>query len=249
MNAVGAAGVRVAMSATVTLPTAAQGPLRFEGVLGGPVDVIDNLNANAHAFLPYNPTIVEIGAHEGAGTMVLAQTYPYGSIYAFEPNPRAFAMLERRAADHPHVVAVNLALGTTTNEVALYLGAEAGRNASLLSPRRVPGGGEAPAVRVACTTVDEWCLRSGVVGIDFLRVDAGGYELQILASARRMLERALVVVTRTHRHRPRAGIVTFPVMRLFLEMSGFELLSHSYEEGREGEAVFVRQALYDSVFR
>jgi FkbM family methyltransferase len=229
-----------------------QGPsYGFEGVLGEPVSAIDNLNQHAQSFLPYNPTLIEIGAHEGTGTMDLARTYPYGRIFAFEPNPRAFAVLSERVHEQAHVVAVNLAFATAGGEATLHLGPGGeDRDASLLEPRPRTGGEGAPAgVRVPCATVDEWCTQSGLARVEFLRLDAGGFELQILQRSRAVLESALVVVTKTYRNKPRAGIVSYPILKLFLEMAGFELLSHWYEEGAEGEAVFVRKPLYDSLFR
>jgi FkbM family methyltransferase len=223
----------------------------FEGILGEPVSTIENLNQNAQAFLPYNPTLIEIGAHEGTGTLDLARTYPYGRIYAFEPNPRAFAVLSERVHGQAHVVAVNLAFATAAGEATLHLrpGGE-DRDASLLEPRRRSGGeGVCAGVRVRCATVDEWCRQRGLTRVEFLRLDAGGFELQILQRSRTLLETTLVVVTKTYRHKPRAGIVSYPILRLFLEMAGFELLSHWYQEEGEGEAVFLRKALYDSLFR
>jgi FkbM family methyltransferase len=240
----------VVSMATVEEQVRSQGsPLRFDGVLGEPVLVIDNLNQNAQAFLPYNPTLIEIGAHEGNGTMDLARTYPYGRIYAFEPNPRAFAVLSERVYGQGHVLAINLALATAEGEATLHLPSGGGdRDGSLLAPRP-SGDGAGAGIRVSCATVDEWCRQRGLARVEFLRLDAGGFELQILQHSRKVLETTLVVVTRTYHHKPRAGIVSYPILRLFLEMAGFELLSHWYEEGVEGEAVFLRRTLYDSLFR
>lgn len=225
----------------------------FEGILGEPITVIENVSRNVQAFLPYNPTMIEIGAHEGAGTLALAREFPHGRIFAFEPNPRAFAQLRRTVEDQRHVTAVNLAFGTLTAPAPLYLGPPGeDRGASLLPPAPAPGSNPdeaASAPLVACTTVDEWCAEHDVASVEFIRLDAGGYELQILQRSREVLRRTLVIVSRTYSHRPRPGIVSHPVLRLFLEMAGFELLSHWYEDGLEGEAMYLARPLYDSLFR
>lgn len=222
----------------------------FEGLLGEPVSTIENLNQNAQAFLPYNPTIVEVGAHEGAGTAVLARAYPYARIYACEPNPRAFAVLDERVRDLPQVVAVNLAFASATGEATLYVGsADDDRYASLLpSGRGSPGSRERGGARVSTTTIDDWCTQQGLARVEFLRLDAGGFELQILQRSRRVLESTLVVVTKTYREPPSPGVISYPILRLFLEIAGFALLSHWYAEGGQGEATFIRKVFYDSVF-
>jgi FkbM family methyltransferase len=222
---------------------------QFEGLLEGPVTAIDNLNHNAAAFLPYNPTIVEIGAYEGAGTVGLAVAHPYATIFACEPNTRVFGTLVERVRAFPHVIPINMAFGNATREAILYL-ADDDRDASLLPLRRPSGaGGEDARVRVRSTTLDDWCLERGLTSVQFLRLDAGGFELQILQRARAVLKSTLVVVTKTHFARPRTSIASYRLLRTFLEMAGFELLCHWYEEGRQGEATFVQRVLYDSVFR
>jgi FkbM family methyltransferase len=230
--------------------SAHESAFRFEGLLGEPVSTIENLNQNAKAFLPYNPTIVEVGAFEGAGTVGLARAYPYARIYACEPNPRAFAVLDERVRDLPQVAAVNLAFGSATGEATLYVGsADEDRHASLLPPGLASHGpSQRGGVRVSSTTVDEWCTRQGLERVEFLRLDAGGCELQILQRSRTVLEGTLVVVTKTYGQPPRPGVVSYPILRLFLEMAGFALLSHWYAEGGQGEATFISKVIYDALF-
>ena len=224
---------------------------KFEGILGAPITDINNLNQHAPAFLPYNPTIVEIGAYEGAGTVSLAQTYRYARILACEPNPRAFAVLEDRLRTCRHVAAVNLAFGRANGVATLYLGsASRDADASLLPPRRRPDGRvESAAIKVPVVVLDDWCQQRGLTRVEFLRLDAGGLELQILQSSPTVLKTALVVVTRTYFDRPSPAVISYGLLKFFLEMMGFELLSHWYQEGVHGEATFVRKALYDSIFR
>lgn len=225
---------------------------KFEGTLGAPVEDINNLNQYAQMFLPYNPTVVEIGAHEGAGTVGLAETYPYGRIFACEPNPRPFAVLEERLRRYRYVTPVNVAIGRSNGVGRLHvpLASHDDASASLVPPPHMADGARAhDAIRVSVAGLDDWCSRHGLTRVEFLRLDAGGFELQILQRAPHTLGMALVVVTRTCVGRPGAGVISFPLLKLFLEMNGFELLSHWYRERAHGEATFVRKVLYDSLFR
>src|SRR5205085_1876227 len=85
---------------------------KFEGLLGSPSEIIENRNDFAPSFLPYNPTVIEIGSYEGEGTIQLAEKYPYGKIYCFEPNPRAFAVLQERIKKYDNVTPINQAINT-----------------------------------------------------------------------------------------------------------------------------------------
>ncbi len=224
--------------------------IKWEGVLGGPVADVENVNAHARSFLPYNPTIVEIGAYEGAGTMGLAQAHPYARIVACEPNPRAFAVLAERARAFPHVVPANVAIGTSNGVATLHVGAgDDERSASLLPPIRHDERSAPATVEVPVMVLDDWCAGQGIERVHFLRVDAGGFELQILMRSPRILATAVVVVAKTYFYKPSPSVISSRTLRLFLEMSGFEMAAHVYRDGDRGEATFVRRIVYDSVFR
>lgn len=220
---------------------AEESPFKFEGILGSPVTNIDNMNSYAKSFIPYNPIIVEIGAYEGKGTLNLAQTYPYGRIYAFEPNPNAYNVLLENTQSFKNVSVLNMAVNTFNGYAALW-GND--RKASLLPLQK-----KTTYIDVPCVSLDHWCEENLIQHIDFLRLDAGGLEWQILQSSPIILDTVLVIVTKTHMYPSRQSILSFTLLRRLLENEGFELIAHWYEEGNEGEATFIRKYIYDSLFR
>lgn len=214
---------------------------KFEGILGTPVKNIHNMNSNAAAFLPYNPVIVEIGAFEGAGTLGLAQTYPYGKIFAFEPHPKAYSLLAKNMQFLKNVSTINLAVNIFNGTAILWGN---GQRASLLHLAN-----KEPRIGIPCVVLDDWCKHNGITHVDFLRLDAGGFEWQILQSSPEILKTVLVIVIKTHMSPPKRSILAYPFLKKLLESQEFELLSHWYQEGKEGEATFVRKYLYDSIFK
>jgi len=239
--------VLVAMCMISVHALAEHSPYKFEGILGAPVSVIANMNSHAKSFIPYNPTIVEIGAFEGTGTLDLARSYPYGKIYAFEPNPRAYSVLEQKLRSAKNVQLVNCAVADSNGTAILHVSSRNNdAQASLLPLKNSFRKGR---VTVQCVQLDDWCKQNGVDHIDFLRLDAGGFEYQILKSSPKILKKVSTIVTRTHFHKLRTINVPYFMLKYFLEMNGFELLSHWYEEGETGEATFVRKCMYDSIFR
>ncbi len=213
---------------------------RFEGVLGSPVENIQNMNANTPSFLPYNPVIVEIGAFEGAGTSGLGSSYPYGTIIAFEPHPLSYDHLVEKTHSLKNVSVIHAAVSTRNGLATLYGN---GPTASLLLQKN------GSQVDVPVVVLDDWCRQYGIDHIDFLRLDAGGLEWQILKSSPRILKEVIVIVTKTYMNPSKSSIFSYPKLKKMLEKEGFELLSHWYQEGKEGEATFVRKYMYDSLFR
>ena len=54
--------------------------------------------------------VLEIGANDGADTVLLLNVFPQATIYAFEPDPRAAAKFKAKG-QHPRVRLFETALG------------------------------------------------------------------------------------------------------------------------------------------
>lgn len=213
---------------------------KFEGVLGNVVENIRNMNSNAQSFLNYKPIIVEIGAFEGEGTIRLSSTYPYGKIFAFESHPTAYAHLVEKTHLLKNVSTIYGAVSTWNGTATLY---GDGPAASLL-PQKDGSRMDVPSI-----LLDDWCKQEEIDHIDFLRLDAGGLEWQIIESSPNILKEVIVIVTKTYMNPSDCSIPSYPILKKRLENEGFELLSHWYQEGKEGEATFIRKYMYDSLFR
>lgn len=131
-------------------------------------------------------TLFDVGANVGQSARAMAAAFPRARIHSFEPASDTFRLLERNVAALPRVTCHRLALG------------ERGGTASLLrtdnlAMRRLTredsdtGGGDRETVPVA--TLDEFCAGHGVERIDFLKVDAEGFDLQVLRGGRGLLGR------------------------------------------------------------
>jgi FkbM family methyltransferase len=215
---------------------------KFEGVFGSRVENIQNMNENAQLFLPYNPVIVEIGAFEGAGTLALSTTYPFGKIFSFEPHPVAYLRLAEITSPLKNVSVFQTAVSTQNGTATLF---GDGPTASL-SPIRKK---KKRQTKVPVVVLDDWCKENCIDRIDFLRLDAGGLEWQILKSSPNVLNQVIVIVARTYMKPSNQIAISFPIFKKQMENEGFELLSHWYQEEKEGEATFVRKNMYDSIFR
>lgn len=232
-------------------------PPRFTGLHGAPRSEIKNLYYLAPSFLVYNPVIVEVGAYRGENTLELARRFPYGKVISFEPNPRKFDELMENVKDQPRVQVVPLALSNNRGAARLYLensllnfSEEPQENAAILKPlsrNRQPG--RDLFVTVPCSTLDVWCKENGVDRIDFLQLDAGGSEYQILQGASRILQTVQVIHTKTYLCRYWNEGKLFHELSHLLKKMGFELLSHWYFEKLYGEATFVRKEIYDALYR
>ena len=132
--------------------------------------------------------VLDVGASTGGYARELRATGYRGRIVSFEPASKAFRGLARHAQADPHWTAVRVALGRTSGQATLNLSRNLESSSFLrLSPRHTAAYPEAARVDSEVVTVK----RLDEVFADYsipeaptlLKIDAQGYEKQILLGA------------------------------------------------------------------
>lgn len=142
----------------------------------------------------------DVGANRGLFTYWLLRN---GSrVVAFEPNPHMVRVLERRFSHHgrgDRLQIVAAALGDAEGSATLHIPLGFSPLAALDGEHAAQQGVPLERVQVALHRLDD-CVAGNVA---FLKLDAEGYELKILAGALEMLGRAQpsILVEAEERHR------------------------------------------------
>jgi FkbM family methyltransferase len=210
-------------------------------------------------FLPYNPVVVEAGAYSGTYAFQISKMWPQGKVFAFEPNPRAFAELQKAIVESgcANVNAYNLALNNYNGEATLYLCHGTGGNdpvfefaSSLLPPsKQMEIHYQGPKIDVPCVVLDDWCLENQIDHLDILKLELEGLELPVLKSSTQILKNTKIVIVQTYFSPLRIGMTHYANLKAFLEHSGFVLLSHWYRAGLGGDAIFLSREIWDAFFK
>ncbi len=206
-------------------------------------------------FLPYNPVIIEAGAYCGEQTVYAAKVWPHSRlIVAFEPNPRAFAELQKNIdkAKVSQVRAYNLAIQSYEGTTDLYLcrgphGKDRLREheSSVLPPIN---GWPEPRIEVPCTVLDDWCQQNQIDQVDILRLELEGLELEVLKSSPRILKNTKIIIVPSFFRPYRERTVNYFELKAFLTQAHFVPLAHWYERDERGLAVYISQELFDAYF-
>lgn len=227
-----------------------QQPHEFEGM--SEVYNIRNLRVLAK-FLPPNPVIVEAGAYQGRDTLKLAQRFPEGTLYAFEPLRTAFPKLCEAVAPFKNVICLNQALNNTSGVNDFYIcHGTYGRSpvfefhSSLLPPtKEMEVHLLGPIEKVSCISLLDFCEKEKIEKIDLLWLSAEGNEKQILAGAHHLLSHISLVYIRTQLFPSRLSLTLFQDLRKFMEKNGFVLLSHFFLPHIHGDALFIKKELFE----
>lgn len=149
------------------------------------LDPIDTLEVRTHeVYEPLETHVVashvgpgdvalDLGAHIGYYTLLMARLVgPTGHVFAFEPDPDNFALLERNVAlnGYSTVTCVNAAVADREGRVTLY------RSTTNPGDHRIYSSEEdRDTVDVRCLRLDDH-LRSRAPRVDFVKMDIQGAE-------------------------------------------------------------------------
>lgn len=221
--------------------------VRADGV-DGRLEIIDK-------YLPENPTVFEVGAKDGEDTVKLAKRWSGGKIISFEANPNQFPKYLEKAQMYPNMFGYNLAVNTYNGFTKFYLcwgtgGKDPifeGASSLLEASKEQEVHYQGPVIDVPCVIFDDWCRNNSVANIDFMWLDLEGFEMQFLKSSPEILKTVQVIYTETNFYKFRKGTTQYHDLKSFLRKQGFEAIAHWYNEGLQGDAIFVRKSKLNEV--
>ncbi len=195
-------------------------------------------------FLPVNPIILEAGAHGGQDTVILSQSWPLGTLYAFEPVEK-FVGFTKKAIEENRVTNAHLfpfALSATSGEQTFYYSMTVGAASSLLPTNDICDYQEIP-MTVQCVNLDEWAEKNKVNHIDFMWLDMEGSELHVLKHAPQILSTVRVIITEINFREFRKNGTQFTGLYEFMTQNDFTLYKIWGSPTWQGTALFVRSSL------
>lgn len=155
--------------------------------------------------------VIEAGANVGEFTSAAASLA--SQVVSFEPDPVAYGCLERNVSHLKNVKVLRQALGNEVGSVDFYLSTE-GADSSVIEPDTW-----SKKVSVPCTTLSETVLERGFSTVGFLKVEAEGFEPEILQGAEAILPRVRCIAVDCSPER--GGVSPFEPCEEILQRSGF----------------------------
>ncbi|MCA9292238.1 MAG: FkbM family methyltransferase [Phycisphaerales bacterium] len=191
--------------------------------------------------------MVDVGANEGLTAQRMLDEFPNATIHAFEPSPGPFAKLLARAEADPRIRPYRLACGSACGTTEFHV-TQNDWCSSILPPselgKRYYGDWyeTRETVQVEVTTLDAWAKAHGIDTVDFLKVDAQGYDLEVLKGATELLHAALKGLNCECQFAPEyEGCATFSQVDRFLAEHGFALhqIHEVWAKGKEEQSSYA----------
>jgi FkbM family methyltransferase len=135
---------------------------------------------------------VDIGASFGHYTALASHIVgPTGQVFAFEPSPLPHGTLAAMIADNDiaNIHLVRSAVGDSSGQIDIYLPP---RTDPIHSPSAFTAGEGFSPCRVPIVALDDFAPLNDGVTIDLIKIDVEGYEPNVIAGMRGLIERGLV---------------------------------------------------------
>lgn len=145
-------------------------------------------------FLRDARTIFDVGANVGYVSRFFARNAD-AQIFAFEPNPNIFALLERNVSRTGKVRACNFGLSNADAELPLFLAGDDHSVASFADNysaafAALQENGRIGSVTAKLVRGDEFCAREKIETIDVLKIDVEGWEVNVLEGLHETIARS-----------------------------------------------------------
>jgi len=132
--------------------------------------------------------VVDVGANKGEWTNLALSCKKVDHVLLLEPSLSAIGTLKGRFSAHPEVEIVEAAAGNCPGTLSFFEEEGAGETSSL-----VQGFSKDGKVRkVQITTIDAEIERHGWPFVDFLKIDAEGYDFRVLEGTQTLLRNGKV---------------------------------------------------------
>jgi FkbM family methyltransferase len=132
--------------------------------------------------------VFDVGANSGCTALELRRHFPDARIHCFEPVPATYKLLAHTVAANPRISTHAIALGPKNGPATMQC-----FDSSLLNscapnpPFNVRFPQTSTCIEVTMRRIDDYCGEHAIDRISLLKVDAEGFDLQILRGATQML--------------------------------------------------------------
>jgi FkbM family methyltransferase len=132
--------------------------------------------------------VLDVGANIGMTALAFSQTCPRGQIAAIEPVPRTFRSLQRNVSEAgvSNVKIFNFALGSSTGSL-LMQGHPSNFACSFIADNYTIPASDHFSCEVPVKRLDEIFSELSLDRLDFMKVDVEGFELEVFAGAKEIL--------------------------------------------------------------
>lgn len=172
-----------------------------------------------------NMNVIDVGANIGAWSGALLLRWPSAIVHAFEPAPLTFDALERRLGNLPNVILNRAAVGSHDGPAEMFIFDN--NLVSSLYPHAEEGVNFKESVVVKVIKLDDYIAERRIEGVDLLKIDAEGGDIEVLKGASKSLAGGLIKLVHIECafHHVTRPLSTFQEIYALLVEKGYRIIT------------------------
>ena len=127
------------------------------------------------------PQVFDVGFNDGGSTEAILHIRPKAQVIAFDPSRFARQCYEKEFSSDKRVAFENKALSSEPGELEFH---DYENMCNSLASRKEMSGQKATIYKVPITTLDLFCAEHSIEHVNLMKIDAEGYDLNVLEGAR-----------------------------------------------------------------
>lgn len=171
-------------------------------------------------------TIIDIGANRGQFSLVARHCFKNAQIFAFEPLPQPFKVLQNIFAHDPMITLYQMAIGSASIPQQMHISQKDDSSSLLpiteLQNKVFPGTKEKTTIDVNVKPLDS-ILKNDLEPPALLKIDVQGYELEVLKGCKNILSLLAYVYVECSYQELYQGQPLANEIISFLNQQGFDL--------------------------
>lgn len=143
--------------------------------------------------------VIDVGANVGIFSVMAANFCPQGRIYAFEPNSTAFEALKRNSFYYNNIKVFNYGLGEKEAEAVLAI--DSSTTVSFVIDNKLDNA-SIKTEKIKISSLDDFSKQNNLKQCDFIKIDAEGYEQNVIKGAKNTIQKFLPIIAVSAYHKP-----------------------------------------------
>ena len=133
-------------------------------------------------YIKENSIVLDIGANIGIHSIYFSQIAKKGLVLAFEPASEPYSLMLANIKDIDNILPVNLAVSNSDQIADFYITTDNAYSSLKDTKRKTIKN----IKRIICCKLDDFLLRLNLDHIDFVKIDAEGFEHNVLEGIRKL---------------------------------------------------------------